>query len=360
MGSHAYLYALSQLKEASIFISSPISGKNFRTKLFSGSHLIYRDSFGGLQPNWHQVIDCGVQDGHFKSMAYDFLNQYTGQNYEFIPYLKRKQKIVSKSVNFLPKSKYITDINDTVKVEFIDGSTGEFDFVLVCHGALPVDDVLVNSKIAKPSGFVSDHLIMQSKNFFHFSEVEKPMQKRIGLRGFIRSYDKVQVGPVTAKETLRQHYGKAKANISNSVIYAENKYNVMFNMLKNMDFSKLLNAFSLRYGFPNTSSYYYKFYQISVGDIYLRDRNNVLSVNNEKTSLVENFRKRLKCSRDIFSGIHYFNTYSYISDDVNNLGTGVSNLALMTPQYDYDPSCHHFTADLMRRTEYFVEKIRDQ
>lgn len=360
MGNHAYLYALSRLKEASIYLSSPTSGKDFSAKLFTGNHLIYRDSFGGLHPNWHQVIDCGFQDGHFKSSAYDFLNEYTGRHYEFIPYYKRKQKKVSKSVNFLPKSKYIIDINDTVKVEFIDGSTGEFDFVLVCHGALPVDDVLVNSKIAKPSKFISDHLIMQSRDIFHFSEVDPPEQKRIGLQGFVRSYNKVQVGPFVAKQTLRQHYGTEKANISNSVIYAENKYNVIYNILKNLEFSKLLNALSLRYGFPNKPSYYYKFYQLSVADIYHRNDDNILTVNGEKNALVEDLRAKLQCSKNIFSGIHYFNTYSYISDAVNNLGTGFSNLVLMTPQYDYDPSCHHFTADLMRRAEYFVEKIRDQ
>jgi len=357
VGSHAYLYAVSRLKEASIFISSPLSGAKFTTKLFSGSHLIYKDTFGGLQPNWHQVIDCGIQDSKFRSIAYDFLNEYIGQNVEFIPYFKHKQKIKPKSVNLLPKSKFIRDINDTIKVEFIDGSIGEFDYVLVCHGALPVDDVLVNSKFAEPSGFVSDHLIMRSRDTFHFSEVERPKQTRIGMRGFIRSYDKVKVGPFTVKQTLRQHYGKGKENISSSVIYAENKYYIIFSMVKNMDFTKFLNAFSLRYGFPNTSNYYYKFYQMAVGDIYYRNDNNILSINTNKISLVEDLKSKLKCSESIFSGIHYFNTYSYLSNDVNNLGTGISNLALMTPQYEYEPSCHHFTADLMRRTEYFIDKI---
>jgi hypothetical protein len=357
VGSHAYLYAVSRLKEASIFISSPLSGEKFTTKLFSGSHLIYKDTFGGLQPNWHQVIDCGIQDANFQSMAYDFLNEYIGENFEFIPYLKHKQKILPKSVNLLPKSKFISDINDTIKVKFIDGSIGEFDYVLVCHGALPVDDVLVDSKLAKLSGFVSDHLIMRSRDTFHFSEVERPKQIRIGMRGFIRSYDKVKVGPFTVKQTLRQHYGKGKENISNSVIYAENKYDIIFNMMKNMDFTKLLNAFSLRYGFPNTSNHYYKFYQMAVNDIYYRNENNILSINTNKTSLVEDLKSRLKCSESIFSGIHYFNTYSSISGDMNNRGTGISNLALMTPQYKYEPSCHHFTADLMRRTEYFIDKI---
>ena len=199
---------------------------------------------------------------------------------------------------------------------------------------------------------------MQSKDVFHVSEVERPKQTSIGMRGFIRSYDKVKVGPLTVKQTLRQHYGKAKENISNSLIYAENKYDIIFNMMKNLDTPKFLNAVSLRYGFPNTSKYYYKFYQIAVEDIYRRNEKNVLSINNNKISLVENLKMRLECSKSIFSGIHYFNTYSYLSDDVNNLGTGVSNLALMTPQYDYEPSCHHFTADLMRRTEYFIEKIK--
>ena len=96
---------------------------------------------------------------------------------------------------------------------------------------------------------------------------------------------------------------------------------------------------------------------MAVSDIYYRNENNKLSINTKKISLVEDLKSRLKCSDSVFSGIHYFNTYSFISDDVNNLGTGISNLALMTPQYKYEPSCHHFTADLMRRTEYFIDKI---
>ena len=127
-------------------MSSPTSGKSYRAKLFDGSHLIYKDKLGGLQPNCI-VVDCGIQTDLLTSKKYNYLNQFIGKILEFIPYLKRKDRIKEYNLNYLPKAVFINDVSDKIKVEFCDTTIRNFDYVLICHGALPVDDVLV--KIAR-------------------------------------------------------------------------------------------------------------------------------------------------------------------------------------------------------------------
>ena len=360
VGGHALLFASTQLKAAQIQLSSPLGGVSYHSNLFSGTHLIYRDAFSGLQPHWHQVIDCGVQDGPFLSAKYKFLNDFVGKHYEFIPYIKRKNINSTLKPQCLPKVKFITRVGSTVSIQFDDNKKREFDYVLICHGALPVNDVLVNSDLAKLTDFVSDHIILRSSNLVPTQNNDNAKLIRIGLMGFLRSYDKLKVGSYEVKKTIRCHFGNKKAHIGSSVIYAQNKRKMIWQLLKNFHFSRFINAMSLRYGFPEKSERGYEFYQVAINDIYERSFGNVLTVNKEKLSEIALIQSELNCDQQIFSGIHYHNTYATIDNSVSKLGECNSRLMLLTPQYDYHPTCHHFTADLMRQAEKCIMNIKEQ
>ena len=358
VGSHTFLFASQLLQDATIYISSPLEGKTYNARLFNGSHLIYKDSFGGLKRNWHNVVDCGIQTGVFHSKIYNFLNPYVGKNFEFVPFIKRKNIIKKNRFDILPKARKILDIGDTIKVQFYDGSSRVFDYVFICHGALPIDDILVNSGLATCSNFVSDHLLLQSNEIFKSSDIYETRQIRLGLNGFVRSYKKFKVGDLMVKETIRRHFGASPETVSASAIYAENNKELLKQLIKISSFSSIFNATALRYGFPQTSEHCYKFYQVAINDLYKNTYNNELSVNSDKLRLIECIRHELNCKNTFYSGIHYHNTYSSLENEVNNLGHGNSKLVLLSPQKDYYPSCHHFTADLMRRSEDFILKIK--
>jgi len=358
IGSHLINFAKEQLSFAELYVSSPMVGETYKSKLFDGSHIIYKDSFGGLRDDWHKVVDCGILKGKFHSEKFNFLNKYFGQSLEFVPYNKRTSSSKKNRLNLLPSAIKITDINLGVHVLFSDGQQIEFDYVFICHGALPEVDLLVNSGLATNSPTISDHILLQSNTITDNMPKDPDQQFRIGTKGFFRRYEHIFVNDYKIKKTSRRHFGSSSDVISTGLIYAESRLDFMKQFFDKINFSKLLNATSLRYGVPRYSDASYDFYQFSLDDIYIRRKNNVLKVNKDNVNVIHEIRSTLCDDGLVFSGIHYHNTYEYLSPEISNRGNEKSRIILITPQMDYSPSCHHFTADLMRISEDVVMRIK--
>lgn len=358
VGSHLAYYANRYLGSLDVAISTAHDGQEKRADLFSGSHPVYNDNVSGLENYWHQVVDLAAIKCKFLSPRYSFLNEFLGERAEFVPFRKVKvYKQIRKTIEVFPKIHTINSIGNDVAVCFVGGQIEKFDTVIITHGALPQEDVLVNSGLAKLSGTCDDHIVFRGEKIKK-SENGKPHKiKRISMNGILRSYDVIQYGDLSIKKSTRLHFGGRHHSIEQGLIYSgKTKVSMITSILKRASLNMIKNATSLRYGYPRSSHYYYNFYQVPAKEIMKYEGNSV-SVNHEKAKELTSIAQSLDYDGSLFSGIHFHNTYSYLSSEVANREYNGSKVILISPQFKYEPGCHHFTADLMATSEKIIRDL---
>ncbi len=339
-----------------VHISNTNNNKLFQMNLFGSYHPIYRDAIGGFSNYWHKVFDLKGINNKFLSNNLLFLNNYLNKQYEFIPYFKMKilNNILNRK-NFKPQATdVVSSDNSSTTIRFSDKSIENYDYVFICHGALPPSDILVNSGLAKLSGFISDHLIGETKPM---KSDKKLKIQRIGLHGFLRPYKILKINNLKVKQTIRPHFGKNSDGLNNSIIYSGSDFKALVKLLKSNSLNLILNACSTRYGFPLKSLYYKSFVQINAANIYKYYENKIFPIEKrykENTKKLEDF----KINGNLKSAIHYHNTYSFIEKSIaNRIFDRNKTLILISPQFNYAPSIHHFTADLLSISENIAHKL---
>ena len=357
------LHLLDFIKKSNFKMHVHLSNTNnnvlFQMNLFGSYHPIYRDATGGFTNYWHKVFDLKGINNKFLSKNLLFLNNYLNQQYEFIPYFK--QKIFNNILNkkyFKPQAtEVISTDNSSTTIRFSDKSIEKYDFVFICHGALPPNDILVDSGLAKLSGFISDHLIGETKPI----KIKKTLNiQRIGLQGFIRPYKILNINNLKVKQTIRPHFGKNSDGLKNSIIYSGSDSKALIKLLKSNSLNLILNACSTRYGFPLKSVNYKSFVQVNATNIYKFSENKIAPIKSkyeEKTRKLE----ELNINGNFKSAIHYYNTYSFLEESVaNRIFDRNKTLILISPQFNYAPSIHHFTADLLSLSENIIHKLLEK
>jgi hypothetical protein len=325
----------------------------YENSLFGSYHPIYRDAPGGFQNFWHRVFDLNGIKKKFIGKKFNFLNEYLGQNYEFIPYFKNefKIKIPSQVSRKLHVNKIISSDKFGTKLEFSNKTIKFYNYVIICHGAIPKHDILVESKLANTSGFVSDHLIGET---VPVNRINNLNTKNISIYGFLRQYEKFKLNGLTVKHTIRSHFGDNKSSLSGSIIYSKSKLDLIKKILGTGSFNIILNAFSTRYGFPTRSEYQKSFYQVHASNIYKLDNMKLTPIEARYKKLKDNLKK-LNINGNLKSAIHYHNTYKNLDPTVSNrVFNKNKSIILISPQYDYNPGAHHFTADLLSTAENII------
>ena len=328
----------------------------YQNELFGSKHPTYRDAPGGLDSYWHQVCDLNGISNFFLGSEFGFLNEFIGQNVEFIPYLKTKYyKKIPRKIGVKPQTLEIvsTDAFGT-RVRFSDGSVQHYDFVLVCHGALPPNDILVHSGLVTLSGTASDHLIGEARPV---ARTDNLAVRKIGHHGFLRPYETLNFNGQIVKHTKRAHFGENNSSFKDGLIYSGSSMKSAIMLAGSCSSNSVLNAMYTRYGFPSKSKYQKSFYQTQAIDIYKYSQNN-LQVIKEKHKKISKNLASLSISGNLKSGIHYHNTYLKIENPIENRAFNLGkSLILITPQFQYTPGASHFTADLLSIAENIVSKI---
>lgn len=324
--------------------------------MFDSYHPVYRDAFGGFSNYWHKVFDLKGIKNKFVSKNLEILNKYLNQQYEFIPYLRfdvlnnffYKKNLKTQAVEIIS-----SDHLNTV-IRFSDNSIEKFDYVFVCHGALPPNDLLINSGLAKLSGFVSDHLIGETRPV----KIKSPLKiKRVGYKGFLRPYKIVEINKIKAKHIIRPHFGKNNKGLSNSIIYAGSDVKAAIKLLKHNSLNLILNASSTRYGFPLKSKFQKSFFQVPALNMYEYCKSGIFPIQNQYLDLSRKLEE-LEINGPLKSSIHYYNTYSLIDKSIaNRVFDNKKTLILVSPQFNYIPGVHHFTADLLSTSENIVAEL---
>lgn len=284
-------------------------------KPFSSLIPLYRIGYGGLGNYWHRVCDLsntsinGYRNELHNNILCDFgINKKVIaeaknlNNSEFIPLLPKSiQNFNLKKRNSITHVNAVSEIkhqNSLWNVKFINHKQHSFDKVFLCAGIHGDSDILINSGLARPTNFLSDHIIinvdekiLKSNNFIktkHFS------------KGFLRKFEIID----NMKVSYRASY---KGNKS-SIIYSDNAYNIFKSLVKLNSYNSYLEAFNLRYGTPIHTNYVKRFIQIPVNNIYIIDNNNNISLNSEvHQEIISNTNNYLGHHNfTIESGIHYW------------------------------------------------------
>jgi hypothetical protein len=353
------IYSINNNKKYEIYLSKYKKGKYIKSQIFNHDIPISSKSSGGLSNLWHSVIDLNIFNKQLEKNT-SLMNFLIGSdiqvnsNKEFIPYFPIRPKKLLKNRNYseaLPVKSF--KLNDNkVHVTFIDNTNECFDRIFICHGALPEIDCLVNSGYAKKNVLVSDHLVAQ----LHKTEPALKCKIEHSSKGHCRNYAYYNFNETHIKLTLRPTYKDKPEIISHADkgIYNGNFLKVFFNIVKKFNLTIVKQSLYLRFGINFKSKNWASFIQFNCPDVYI-NKNNNLTVNKsslEKTLAIIKDNGFKIDKKSLMSGIHFYNTYSYLSGEVSVNEYNKSKLiTLISPGYQFNASAKHFTYELMMLAE---------
>lgn len=358
----SFINTIASEEKYEIYSSSEKSNSKGFVNLFDTKVPKYFSGIGGLGNFWHSVLDLSsLNDYHFVNSG--LVKKFIGhkknidqfQNLEFVPYFPIRPKHLFKGKKFYKKeSTKLLKVLEDKKVQAIFSSKEMeiFDKVFICHGAFPKNDVLIDSKLAKASMFMSDHLIVQVNS--HEKETPKEKIKFLN-KGHVREYKVETFGGTSYKFSQRPIFeNKGAFSHKDKAIYSKNLFSIIKKMILNFDFDLLKQSIYLRFGILFASKYWMTFVQFYCKDAYFF-KDNELSIN---IDAIEREISKLNKngltveSSTIMSGIHFSNSYLSLSDDISvNRYDDSKPITLIGSNYNFECSEKHFTFNLMLEAE---------
>lgn len=352
------IYTLCKIGYTDVYVSSYKKGALKKQKLFNQEIPTSFEDTGGLGRLWHSVCDLGLLNRlNFEpsSLSKKLIGVTKfAKNTEFVPYFPIRPAKILKTLkyNSCPPVKLIEPFKNNVKVTFNNKSVDFFDKVLVCHGALPSEDCLVNSKLAKLSDTVSDHLIAEiSLQKGPLLNKKKKESVTYLKKGFIRNYFLFNDFEFKFKITARPVYkkGNAKAFHLDKGIYVGNTIQVLKRILSKRSLNILKQSLYLRYGLFSRSNHWKGFINIALPDCYIRKDKNLIIDKSKISNMTSYLRKKglILDESSLMSGIHFYNSYKSLSPFVSNNKVENKRIILLGPGYNFDVGAEHFTFHMM-------------
>ena len=358
----SFINTIASEEKYEIYSSSEKSNSKGFVNLFDTKVPKYFSGIGGLGNFWHSVLDLSsLNDYHFVNSG--LVKKFIGhkknidqfQNLEFVPYFPIRPKHLFKGKKFYKKesTKLLKVLEDKKFKQFFLARKWKFSikylFVMVLFQR---NDVLIDSKLAKASMFMSDHLIVQVNS--HEKETPKEKIKFLN-KGHVREY-KVETFEGQVINLARGQFLKNKGAFSHKdkAIYSKNLFSIIKKMILNFDFDLLKQSIYLRFGILFASKYWMTFVQFYCKDAYFF-KDNELSIN---IDAIEREISKLNKngltveSSTIMSGIHFSNSYLSLSDDISvNRYDDSKPITLIGSNYNFECSEKHFTFNLMLEAE---------
>ncbi len=353
------IYSINNNIKYELYLSKFKKGKFIKSNIFDHDIPISSKKSGGLSNLWHSVIDLNIFDSKFQNNTplKDFLigtNIKVNTSREFVPFLpiRPKKLLKNKKYKELIPVRSFKIVNDSVHVKFIDETEKSFNKIFICHGALPEIDCLINSGFAKKNEFVSDHIVAQLCNI-------RPSYKnniKYSIKGHSRNYKYYNFNGTHMKLTLRPTFNSNPEKISHldKGIYNDNFFRILINIFKKFNITIIKQSLYLRFGINFKSKKWASFIQFNCPDVY-KVSNNTFTVNKRNLSkvikIIEDNGFKIN-KKSLMSGIHFYNTYSYLSSEVSVNEYSKSKLVtLISPGYKYNANARHFTYELMMVAE---------
>jgi hypothetical protein len=349
-----------KLKTVQIFVSEFSKFNDYKQSFFGPETFFYREGFRGLGKFWHGVMDVDIVKslGPIEDSSYfSFFNMVDSNCFEFIPYFVPRFK---KLKNILPHVEFIEKLDDEgVLIRHFGGKKIKYDYVFFGTGFSYINDPIVNSGLAKRSGFVSDHLI------FNSNELEKgEIDKSSTLNGHFRKYSIEKILDFSIKKSFRPSLSSVIADPKNKAIYSTGKYQIMLNLINSGFIPQIVSSLNLRFGTPGLTSNGYNFFQIKMENIYQVNPNGQIFLNKDVfySDTFSQLLSNLKVSRDsVLSGIHLHNAYNEVESNPliswNNGSFKDSRLIILTPNLNSKIDERHFTSYFMRLSEIAASQI---
>ena len=365
------IFTLCQKGLKDIYVSSHKHGDLKKQLLFNQEIPTSFEDKGGLGRLWHSVCDLGLLNRlnfHSSSLTKKLIGDIKfDKDTEFVPFSPiRPVKILKKlNYNVSPATKLIEPFENNVRVTFCDGSIDFFDKVLVCHGALPEEDCLINSDLAEISDTVSDHLVAQVEGLKKSLFGEKKSESVVfSKKGFTRNYRLFNDSEFKFKISARPTYNenRKKAFHLDKGIYVGSTLDVFKRIISKASLNILKQSFFLRYGLFSRSENWKGFINIAVKNCYIR-KNGSFVVDKAKISQLSAFllKHDLLLDEDsLMSGIHFHNSYKSLSSLVSNNKIDDRNIILIGPAYNFDVGAEHFTFQMMLIAEKIARELYEK
>lgn len=351
-----------------IFVSRHTHGELKKESIFKQNIPTAYEGKGGLGRLWHSVCDLGLLC-RLDVLPSDLSKRWIGniefkEDSEFVPFFPiRPSKLITK-LRYGVRSSAVSleSLENNVAVTFSDGSVESFDKVLVCHGALPNTDCLVNSGLATLSNTVSDHLVAQVEGIdgplFPRKKIERV---EFSKKGFVRKYLRYDTGKFKFKMSARPNYGEKinKAFHMDKGIYVGSTFEVLKRIFRKASFNFIKQSFFLRYGIFSRSESWTGFVNIAVKDCYKIKKGSLVVDESRIRELAidlaaHNFRL---VESSLMSAIHFHNTYNYLSPEVSNNVVSDKRIILLGPGYNFEVGAEHFTFQMMLIAEKVAREL---
>lgn len=367
LGASAFS-TLCRLGCDNIFLSKHSKGGLIKKPLFGQNIPTSYESEGGLGRLWHSVCDLGLLNR--KGLISSYISKKLigdidfRENSEFVPWFPIRPVRLLKNLTYdeRPPVDSLELFDGVVKVKFTNDKVESFDKVLVCHGAMPNNDCLVNSGLATLSSSVSDHLVGQVEGLKGPLFAGKKRQRvTFSGKGILRSYILKDVGEFKYKISTRPNYraDKRRALHLDKGIYVGSTFQVLKRLVLRGNLDAIKQSLFLRYGLFSRSKNWTCFINVVVKDCYRRKNGTLIvddsRINDLKSSLEQDGLRLVDAS--LMSGIHFHNTYDYLSPDVSNNMVGDERIILVGPGYDFDVGAEHFTFQMMLIAENIARSL---
>ena len=365
VGFHIFMKLKSQA-HFDVHLAQQINGALKKEHLFGSDIPIHNSGFGGLGAYWHGVRDVTYARtmGAQSDLIDEIPDEDPSLNWEYIPYFNPRprlrmcrQQLINQSVT------RIRPVDSGVLVTFSNGLDVKYSHIFVCHGALPESDCLINSGLATPKSYVSDHLVFRA---FAVNSTQPMLVEKLRRKshGFFRTYQCVQLSDGShVKMSARPGGSRLSGSHQSKSIYSGSAVSAALQLVKPSNWSLLNQAFHLRYGFGVKPSHYDIFLQVRAEDIYEK-RQEGFSLNKDAYG---SLRDRLMSLGNIDiesvgSGIHFHNIYDDVDEDVVDTQFKYSGkrIHLFSPQYKFDPGPHHFTYMLQLKSTDIIKRIANE
>jgi hypothetical protein len=343
-----------------IYISDYNKSKNYKQSFFGPSTHFYRQGFRGLGKFWHGVLDVDLVKslGNIeKSSYFSNFNKIDQIYFEQVPYFVPRFTNNVKTISKVDEIKNIT--GDSVTIRH-DGFTDTYDYVFFGIGFGYTDDPLVKSGLVQRSDYASDHLI-----FNDTKRVKGKTTINHCSTGHFRNYWIDNIDSYSLKRTFRSALSSSVVNPKNKAIYSNDKFSVIFNLLKSGLIPQIFSSLHLRYGFPTLTNSGYNFYQLGMKNIYRFNNNDEMELNKDLffSNDFNHLLNHLNINRNsVLSGIHLYNGYSNYNETkyvaLNQKIINDERLIILTPNINCDIDSRHFTSYFMRFAEITANNLK--
>lgn len=311
--------------------------QDFRDKIQTYDNNQILRKLGGLgnAPYWHGVYPTDKVRNVNELVVGPKLGR---EKYIFVPLRAPSPALLIEKLKRLKNVDYLTGVvtdlkeeNDFVNVRLSDQRIILANNVFMCSGLIGTANILETSGLFGPNRVVGDHLCgfagIYSKSFIE-NKFNIQLKSKIMQGGYLFPYiENVDQDLMIMFRPARLEMKNPKEQIRTGPSYGKSKANLLFHILKNRKFGRLIEALELKFGSRFSSKYYSLHFQYecktafrldSTSEHILKNYDNDEELKKITQILTNEFSLAPPPNQALYHGTHLFGANSHLQNKLND------------------------------------------